>query len=44
VTLNDQKIVGNGHSKITSIKNEKKRKKVPTWEDHLDNNDNESNE
>jgi hypothetical protein len=32
------------HSKITSIKNEKKGKKIPPWEDHLDNNDNESKE
>jgi hypothetical protein len=42
VTLDDKKIVGNGHSKITSIKNEKRGKKVPPWKDHLDNNDNES--
>jgi hypothetical protein len=32
VTLDDEKIVGKGHSKITSIKNDKKRKKSSTLE------------
>jgi len=30
VKLDDKKIVGNGHSKITSIKNEKMRRKSST--------------
>jgi hypothetical protein len=39
-----KKLLEIGIPRSYQSKMKKKRKKIPPWEDHLDNNDNESNE